>query len=49
VTAYLGQWLSEHFDFEDKRGNAAYAHWNNNLETYEAYRETVWGGMTRLD
>ena len=49
VTAYLGQWLSEHFDFEDKRGDAAYAHWNENLEAYEAYRETVWGDMTLLD
>ena len=49
VTAYLGQWLAEHFDFEDKRGSATYAHWDKNLAEYEAYRETVWGGMTLLD
>ena len=49
VTAYLGQWLQEHFDFADKRGQAAYAHWDANLSEYEAYREAVWGDMTRLD
>lgn len=49
VTAYLGQWLSEHFDLEDKRSQAAYAHWNENLSAYETYREAVWGDMTRLD
>ena len=49
VTAYLGQWLSERFDFEDKRGDSAYAHWDENLKEYEAYREAVWGDMTLLD
>jgi len=49
MTAYLGQWLSERFGFEDKRGDRAYAHWDENLQKYEAYREAVWGGMTRLD
>lgn len=49
VTAYLGQWLSEHFDLEDKRSQAAYDHWNENLSAYETYREEVWGDMTRLD
>lgn len=49
VTAYLGAWLTEHFDLDDKRGDSAYAHWDKNLSEYEAYRETVWGDMTRLD
>lgn len=49
VTAYLGAWLSEHFDFTDKRGDAAYAHWDESLAQYEAHRESVWGGMTLLD
>ena len=49
VTAYLGQWLSGHFDFEDKRGSASHAHWDENLKAYEAHREEVWGDMTRLD
>lgn len=49
VTAYLGQWISEHFDFEDKRADSAYAHWDENLGEYEAHREAVWGDMTRLD
>ena len=49
VTAYLGAWLAEHYDFADKREDAAYADWNKTLAEYEAYREEVWGGMTRLD
>lgn len=49
ATAYLGEWLSSHFDLADKRGDAAYAHWDENLALYEAYREEIWGGMTRLD
>ena len=49
VTAYLGAWLDEHFDFEDKRGEAAYAHWDAYLAQYEAHREAVWGDMTLLD
>ena len=42
ATAYLGAWLTEHFDLEDKRGNSAYAYWNENLKKYEAYRESFW-------
>lgn len=49
VTAYLGAWLTEHFDLADKHGDSAYAHWDKNLSEYEAYREEVWGGMTLLD
>ena len=49
VTAYLGEWLSDQFDFADKRGDSAYAHWNEALKAYEAYRQEAWGGMTRLD
>lgn len=49
MTAYLGQWLCENFEFEDKRGNSAYENWDKNLAEYEAYREAVWGDMTLLD
>ena len=42
TTAYLGQWLTERFDLEDKRGNSAYAYWNENLATYEAFRAGFW-------
>lgn len=48
TTAYLGQWLRENYDLPDRRGEAAYAHWDAYLEQYEAHREALWGGMTRL-
>lgn len=43
ITAYLGQWLTENYDLEDKRGRAEYAYWDENLALYEAYRYEVWG------
>lgn len=42
VTAYLGRWLSEHASFTDKRGQAGYDHWDENLALYEAHRARVW-------
>ncbi|MDO4741408.1 MAG: hypothetical protein Q4A66_12130, partial [Eubacteriales bacterium] len=48
LTAYLGNWLTENYDFADKRGNASYAHWDENLSLYEAHRERVWSEMTLL-
>jgi len=42
TTAYLGAWLTEHFELEDKRGNNAYSYWDENLRTYEAYRKAFW-------
>ena len=35
-TYYLGQYLSEHYDFEDKRDAAGYESWNEAWEEYEA-------------
>ena len=48
ITAYLGRWLTERYALEDRRGDAAYAHWNDRLALYEAAREEQWGGMTLL-
>ena len=48
TTAYLGQWLRENFDLPDHRGDSAYAHWDEYLAQYEAHRQTLWGGMTRM-
>ena len=42
ATAYLGAWLTAHFDLEDKRGNSAYAYWDENLKKYDAYRAAFW-------
>lgn len=42
VTAWLGQWLTEHYALEDRRGDARYSYWNERMETYEAYRAEFW-------
>jgi len=42
TTAYLGAWLTENFALEDRRGDGAYAHWNENLNKYEDYRRMHW-------
>ncbi len=42
TTAYLGAWLKEHYDLPDRRGDAAYAHWDENLEKYESFRAAHW-------
>ncbi len=48
TTAFLGAWLKEHYALEDKRGDSAFAHWDENLMRYEAHREEVWGEQTKL-
>lgn len=42
ATAALGAWLDEHYDLPDRRGDGAYAHWNERLAQYEAYRAENW-------
>ena len=42
VSAYLGAWLKDNFELKDRRGDAAYAHWDENLKTYEAFRKAHW-------
>ncbi|MBQ9644464.1 MAG: SGNH/GDSL hydrolase family protein, partial [Lachnospiraceae bacterium] len=46
VTAYLGQYLREHYDLPDRRGDAAYASWDEayarwQSEHAEAVREIL--------
>ena len=48
VTTYLGDWLTAHYDLEDKRGSAISAYWDENLAQYEAFRQAQWGEMTLL-
>ena len=48
VTAYLGAWLDEHFDFTDKRTDPRYAHWNEALAEYERIYEECWSEMSLL-
>ncbi len=38
VTDYLGQYIMEHYDIADQRGNEAFADWDLD---YEAYKESV--------
>ena len=42
TTAYIGAWLTENYGLEDYRGQAGFAHWDENLEKYEAHRARVW-------
>lgn len=42
TTAWLGAWLTENYALEDRRGDGAYAHWDENLKKYEARRAEVW-------
>ena len=44
ATAFLGAWLTERYDLPDRRGDSAYAHWDDNLAQYEAYRAENWTG-----
>lgn len=49
VTAVIGRWLTENCSLTDKRGDGAYAHWDDNLTLYEEFRLSSWGHMTLLD
>lgn len=49
VTAVIGRWLMENCSLTDKRGEDAYAHWDDNLTLYEEFRLSSWGHMTLLD
>ena len=42
VTAFLGEWLTQRYALEDRRGDRAYAYWDENLQKYEAHRAEVW-------
>ena len=49
VTAWLGEMLSESYDLPDRRGDPAYAHWNEALAEYEALYEREWSAMSLLN
>ena len=48
VTAYLGEWLDQHYDLPDHRNDAAYSKWNDILKEYEAYYKETWADMSLL-
>ncbi len=37
ATRYMGEWLDGNFDLPDRRGDAKYAAWNDDLEKYKEY------------
>ncbi len=39
ITRRVGQWLSETYETEDKRGQEAYARWNEDAKYYEHYQQ----------
>ena len=49
VTGWLGEMLSESYDLPDRRGDPAYAHWNEALAEYEALYEREWSAMSLLN
>lgn len=42
VTRYLGEYLSTHYDLEDRRNDPDFAHWNDRLDQYESFRSLHW-------
>ena len=42
LTHFVGQWLTEHYALDDRRGDDAYSAWNEKLAQYEAYRAENW-------
>ena len=41
VSDYLGRYLSEHFGLPDRRQEAAYAHWQDDVDAYIDYKLTL--------
>ena len=49
VTAWLGETLSQTYDLPDRRGDAAYAHWDEALAEYEEIYARDWSAMSLLE
>lgn len=49
VTKYLGQYLVEHYDLEDHRGEAEYASWDEDYRQYTASKLETMMGLESLD
>lgn len=42
VTKYLTDYISEHYDFEDNRGNKEYQSWDEAFDNYEVFYQEGW-------
>ena len=48
VTAYLGAWLHENCSLPDRRGDPAYADWDETLREYEQYYQDNWASRSLI-
>ena len=49
VTAWLGETIRAAYDLPDRRGDAAYAHWDEALAEYEEIYARDWSAMSLLE
>ena len=49
VTAYLGQYIVEHYDIPDHRGEEAFLDWEEDYKRYTNYKLEVMGELESLD
>ena len=49
VTDYLGQYITEHYDIEDQRGNPVYADWEEDYESYRNLKIENWKACESCD
>lgn len=49
VTNYLGEYISSHYDIEDRRGQEAYSGWNSDYDDYKALKAENLKKQTELD
>lgn len=49
VTDYLGRFITEHYDIEDRRGDPVYSSWNDDYAAYAHLKAQVLGEQTALD
>lgn len=49
VTRYLGQYLSEHYDVADRRGEIEYANWEEDCRQYMENKRKLFEQMESLD
>lgn len=49
VTDYLGQYIGQHYDIADHRGEAEYSGWDEEYRRYTDYKLAVMGSLEALD
>ena len=49
VSAYLGEYIMDHYDIPDRRKDATYTDWNRDYEEYRDYKEELLHKQKELD